>query len=187
MRSLSFVIPGEVSLQVTLTEQANGSLLFALANQGDTAADLRGFFFDTTASSLLSTLTVSGDAITAFQFKDDAVRNLGNGVNMNGHGSFDAGIAFGTAGIGADDIDSLTFTLSSSRAALRLEDFAGVDFGVRYTSVGDEGGSRNGSLKLVTESPDAPPPPPPPPPSGGWWYDTGEGLIWVPMPDGPLL
>lgn len=156
MRSMSFLIPGTVGLRVTITEQADGTLRFDLQNEGEDVADLRGLFFDTTDAGLLSGLSAVGSDVTDSAFKNDAVVNLGGGVNMNGHGVFDAGVEFGTSGLGKDDIDATSFTLASSRGALELEDFAGVDFGVRFTSVGDPDGARNGSLKLVFESPDAP-------------------------------
>lgn len=156
MDSFSFVIPGSVGLKVTVTEQADGSLRFDLLNQGDLAADLRGLFFDVNDAALLSTLSVAGAQVTRTAAGDDAVVNLGNGVNMNGVDAFDFGVAFGTSGIGKDDISATSFTLRSSASALDLDDLAGVDFGVRFTSVGEFGGARDGSLKLVAEAPHAP-------------------------------
>lgn len=173
MDTFTFTIGGPVSLQVTLTELADGSMRFDLLNQGTQVADLRGFFFDVHEAGILSSLKVVGAQVTGKSFADDAVQNLGGGVTMAGASTFDAGLVFGTAGIGKDDIRSTSFTLSSGARALQLEDFAGMDFGVRYTSVGTEGGSREDSLKLVGSAPtvpsdpvnpfpDGPPPPPPP-------------------------
>lgn len=171
MESMSFTIPGAVGLKVTLTEQEDGSLRFDLVNQGDMVADLRGFFFDAADADILSGLSVQGADVTRTAVKDDRVVNLGNGNTMSGAGAFDLGIAFGTAGIGKDDIGETSFTLRSSDGALDIDDFAGVDFGVRFTSVGEADGARDGSLKLVFESPDVPSGPPifPPifPPSEG--------------------
>ena len=160
MQTMSFVISGTVGLRITLTEQADGSLRFDLVNEGEQVADLRGLFFDTVDAGLLAGLTVAGADVTRSLMGDDAVTNLGGGVNMNGVGAFDVGILFGTAGIGKDDIGDTSFTLRSSDGPLEVEDFAGVDFGVRFTSVGDADGRRDGSLKLFGGSPDAPPPPP---------------------------
>ena len=160
MSAMSFDIAGSVGLKVTITEQADGSLRFDLVNQGAQVGDLRGFFFDTNDVDLLSSLSVVGTQVTRVAAGDDAVVNLGNGVNMHGVDAFDLGIAFGTAGIGKDDIQSTSFTLRSSTGGLDLADFAGVDFGVRFTSVGDFGSVRDGSLKLVGESPDLPVLPP---------------------------
>lgn len=150
---MTFDILGSVGLRVTMTEQADGSLRFDLVNQGVQVGDLRGLFFDTNDAALLSTLSVAGSQVTKVASGDDSVVNLGNGVNMQGVDAFDFGVAFGTAGIGKDDIQSTSFTLRSSAGALDLDDFAGIDFGVRFTSVGDLGGSRDGSLKLVGGSP----------------------------------
>lgn len=168
MDSMTFDILGSVGLRVTMTEQADGSLRFDLVNQGAQVGDLRGLFFDTNDAALLSTLSVMGSQVTKVASGDDSVVNLGNGVNMQGVDAFDFGVAFGTAGIGKDDIQSTSFTLRSSAGALDLDDFAGVDFGVRFTSVGDLGGSRDGSLKLVGSSPDPVAEPPIDPPPTDW-------------------
>ena len=160
MSSFSFTISGAESLNVTLTELEDGSVRFDLANAGPLLADLRGLFFDVNNAGLLSSLSVVGTAVTTTQFRDDGVTNVGGGVNMNGLSSFDVGVAFGTSGIGKDDISSTSFVLKSSAGALSLADFANVDFGVRFTSVGEDGGSRDGSLKILGHSPDAAPPPP---------------------------
>jgi hypothetical protein len=155
MASMSFTIGGEASLGIVLTELEDGSIRFELANGGPLLADLRGLFFDVADGGVLSSLSVAGSDITGSQFRDDAVTNLGGGVNMNGAGVFDAGIVFGTAGIGKDDISGTSFVLKSSTGSLSLADFAGAEFGVRFTSVGDEG-DRDGSLKLVTTAPTIP-------------------------------
>jgi hypothetical protein len=156
MRYTSFLIPGEVTLKVTITELSGNKLEFKLENQaGGTIADLRGLFFDFANSEILSSnLSIAGGEVTGYSILDDGVTNLGGGVNMNGVGVFDAGILFGTAGIGKDDISSTTFTITSDQS-LRLEDFLDVDFGVRYTSVGDADGAREGSLKIFGDSDDA--------------------------------
>lgn len=154
METYSFLIPGSVSLRVTLTELDDGSVKFDLSNEGDQVGDLRGLFFDFNDPNLLSSLSVTGAQVSGSSFANDYVRNLGGGVNMNGAGVFDAGISFGTAGIGYDDIFSTSFILSSSSGPLELEMFENVEFGVRYTSVGTEDGAREDSLKLVALSPD---------------------------------
>lgn len=188
MSSMRFNIDGAAGLQVTLTEQADGSVRFDLVNTGSQVADLRGFFFDVADASILSSLRFVGAGITGTQARDDAVVNLGQGNTMSGAGAFDVGVAFGTAGIGKDDVRAASFTLSSAAGALDLFDFADVDFGVRFTSVGDEGGAREGSLKLVGHSPDVagpPPPPPPPPPPGPDLPGGPIGLL--PIGDVPIL
>lgn len=160
MESFSFEIPGAAGLQVTLTSLDDGSVRFDLVNTGDQLADLRGLFFDFNDPALLSSLSIAGDEVSASSFADDSVRNLGAGVNMNGAGVFDVGVAFGSAGIGEDDIFATSFTLSSSDGPLSLAAFANVEFGVRFTSVGFEG-DREDSLKLVALSPEYEPFPDP--------------------------
>ena len=156
MDSFSFLIPGAVGLRVTLTELDDGSVRFDLENEGGTA-DLRGIFFDFNNPELLSSLSVTGDDVSGSAFADDGVGNLGGGVNMNGAGPFDIGVAFGSAGLGDDDISATSFTLRSSDGPLDLSAFANVEFGVRFTSVGSEDGGREDSLKLLGLSPDVPP------------------------------
>lgn len=120
-------------------------------------ADLRGFFFNIADESLLPGLSVTAlspnpDIITKTKFRANDVINLGGGVNLNGNGSlrFDAGLAFGTPGIGKDDVRSVAFKLTHADSAVNL----GLDLlhnqyvGARLTSTGPEGSSRNGSSKL---------------------------------------
>lgn len=157
-RSISFLINDASTestnpqVRVTITESANGSLSFSVSQEGGIVGDLRGLFFDLADESLLGSLSTA-TANTGFRQGNDSVKDLGEGVNMNGltgsDSGFDVGIKMGTAGIGKDDIRGYNFTLSSSTRALTLEDFANVEFGVRLTSVGTLGGSRNGSSKVV--------------------------------------
>ncbi|WP_374469642.1 hypothetical protein [Phenylobacterium sp.] len=165
---------------MTVTEASGGKLLFQLQvsdvvdGVGDLAdiADLRGLFFDVADASLLSGLTVAGDAVTGFKFLANAVNTLGNDVTMNGPGpdTYDAAVEFGSQGRGKDDIQSTSFTLSHASKPLTLEWVEKQNFGVRLTSVSINGdhGDRSGSLKLTGVSPFAgalaPPTPPPPPP-----------------------
>src|SRR3989338_8992006 len=157
-RSMSFLINDASTdttipqVRVTITESANGSLSFSVSQEGGIVGDLRGLFFDLADERLLGSLSTA-TANTGFRQGNDSVKDLGEGVNMNGltgsDSGFDVGIKMGTAGIGKDDIRGYNFTLSSSTRALTLEDFANVEFGVRLTSVGTLGGSRNGSSKVV--------------------------------------
>lgn len=145
-----FDIEGSAGLNVRV-EAEGGALRFILTNEGDQAADLRGFFFDVSNSNVISSLVATGAGITAQASGDERVVNLGGGVNMAGAGAgaYDFGVAFGTAGIGKDDIRTAEFTLTSAGHQLTLADVLGMNFGVRFTSVGEEGGTRDGSLKLV--------------------------------------
>lgn len=153
MNSLSFDLAGAVGLHVTITENPDGTLRFDLMNSGSQIGDLRGLFFDLQDASLAGSLKVSGGQVSNYNFADDGITNLGGGVNMNGAGDFDGGVAFGTAGIGKDDISSTSFTLDSLTRDLTLEDFSMVSFGARFTSVGSEDGARTDSLKIVGVSP----------------------------------
>jgi hypothetical protein len=148
MSWFEFDIEGGAGLRVKVLED-NGALKFTLANTGTQVADLRGLFFDVSDSSKIASLSATGSAVTGQAKGDEAVVNLGNGVNMAGVGTFDFGIAFGSSGIGKDDIRQTEFTLTSSGAPLTLNDVLGMEFGVRFTSVGTDGGLREDSLKLT--------------------------------------
>ena len=103
-----------------------------------------------------------------FRSDEGSIVNLGGGANMSGAlgtsgDGYDFGMEIGLEGIGnkgtyddgtkiADDIRAIEFTLQG--ATLSLDDFLGVDIGVRLTSVGLEGGSRTGSLKLTGTTPE---------------------------------
>lgn len=163
MSTMSFVVEGEVNVEVILTE-VDGAIEFTVNVLDDTGSigDLNGLFFDLADDSLTTSLSVVGDDVTASAFKVDGVSKLSSYVNMNGEvindlGRFDGGVQFGTAGIGSDDIRTTTFTITSSDGPLTLEDFALQDFGIRLTSVGAEDGSRDGSLKLGGTSGEVPP------------------------------
>ncbi|HET7671654.1 MAG TPA: VCBS domain-containing protein, partial [Burkholderiales bacterium] len=150
-RSTGTVIP---AVTVTVTENADGTLTFTLTQTGPVIGDLRGIFFDVADESLIPSLTVSADSggLTEVRTGDDSVVDLGGGANLQGlvgsDGGYDVGLEIGTSGIGADDHRTFSFTLSAA-SALTLEDFANVDFGVRLTSVGEDGGERSASAKLL--------------------------------------
>jgi VCBS repeat-containing protein len=159
MRSNSFAIPGNPSIQVSLLEQDDGTILVNLSQSGSNVADIQGLFFDVTDSSILNHLLISGNQVTKVVLGNEAVTQVDGDVNMNGAGvsPFDVGIAFGTSGIGKDDIRSTSFVLSSQTGSpLTLDLLANVDFGARLTSVGGLGSSRNNSLKTVAVSTAAP-------------------------------
>ncbi|MDA7429033.1 hypothetical protein PGB28_11245 [Primorskyibacter aestuariivivens] len=165
----SFIIEGEVNIEVVLTELENGDIEVELnVLSGDdpdatgSIGDLNGFFFDIADETLLDGLSASGEHVTGSQFDANNVTNLGNGNNMNGdivndNGAFDGGVSIGTQGASGDDIQSTTFTLSHPDG-LSLDDFEGQDIGLRLTSVGDEDAEdREGSLKLVGQCVETPP------------------------------
>jgi hypothetical protein len=161
VRSITFSIAATATspaIQITAIETATGTLQFTIdvISTAKMTGDLRGLFFDFNRDSLLSGLNVSG-ATNLTTFDTINVTNLGNGVTMQSAGApYDVGVAFGTANLGKDDIKHQTFTLASTASSLTLDDIAGVDFGVRLTSVGSPTGSRTGSSKLVTTATAAP-------------------------------
>lgn len=209
MASDSFIIYGDVNVEVTITENLDGTLTFttSVITEGENATgligDINALFFDVADNINVSLLETDGgtDLATAEAvlledvFKEESVTKVDSYTNMNGEvvkdsGKFDGGVQFGTQGIGNDDYQSVSFTLSTSDGtALSLADFSLQDFGVRLTSVGVEGGSRDGSLKLGGTSPDFPDNPEPPvEPECDDIYITTEADISAPvMPGAPPL
>ncbi|MEB3227954.1 MAG: hypothetical protein VKJ27_06190, partial [Synechocystis sp.] len=105
----------------------------------------------------LTGLVVTGANVTNFSVGKDSIQDIGNGVNMKGDGNihkYDIGVEIGTQGIGTDDIQSTVFIVSNPDYELDVKNFADVEFGVRLTSVGLEGGSRNQSSKVFGFSPE---------------------------------
>lgn len=133
-------------------ERDPGNLVIELAvDGGGNTADLRGLFAHVADESLLTGLSVLGDDVSPLIASADGVINPGRGNNLNGGGSpcpCDLGIEIGSAGIGRDDIQSVTFTLTHATESLDVSLFDGQLFGVRATSVGASDGPRNGSSKL---------------------------------------
>ena len=162
-RQISFTIQGTVPVQVTATENG-GNIDFEVhvINAPKLTGDLRGLFFQFNESKLAGLQVSGGDGvITGVQVKQNSVIDLGNGDNMNGATSpFDVGIAFGTSGIGhGDDINfPVHFTISDPAHNLTLDDFEHLQFGARFTSIGDPAKpqSRTGSEKILANAPAAP-------------------------------
>jgi Ca2+-binding RTX toxin-like protein len=161
LRSIDFLISGEPGALVTVTETFDGRLDFhvrvtdVIANDADRpdTADLRGLFFHVSNESVLAGLSISGTNVTNYAVKANGVMQVQGDVTMSGEigkavGPFDIGIEFGTSGIGKDDIKEATFTLASS-TPLGLELVLQQHFGLRLTSVSDNGQGRALSLKLA--------------------------------------
>ncbi len=202
MATDSFIIYGDVNVEVTITENADGTLTFttSVITEGENATgligDINAIFFDVADNIDVSLLETSEGTdldtseVVALEdvFKEESVTKVDSYTNMNGEvvkesGKFDGGVQFGTQGIGEDDYQSVSFTLSTlDGSPLSLADFSLQDFGVRLTSVGVEGGSREGSLKLGGTSPEFPENPEPPvEPECDDIYVTTEADISAPI------
>ena len=162
MSSLTFQLTGEVNVEVTITELGDGTLKFDIHVLDDTGSigDLRGLFFDLADDSLTYGMSVQGDDITDEAYKIDGVTKTDGSNNLNGsvineYGKFDIGLEFGSQGISTDDIQETSFVLSHDTEWLTLADLELQDVGIRLMSVGEVDGSRNGSLKLGGEVPEA--------------------------------
>ena len=128
-------------------------------------ADLRGFFFDYGGGAIgvaatgdnaydqNGNLIMTGSAVTASYMGTSAdgndITKVGsNDNNLNGTGEVsDAGLEFGSSGIGKNDIGSVTFTINN----LTLSEIDGLSFGIRATSVGTTLTNRDDSVKLIGE------------------------------------
>ena len=149
----------DINVTITLEEIDGGVKFTVTETDPNLIGDLRGVFFhvDPDTTDVLTGLTVTGMDVTEYQVEKDSVQDLGNGVNMNGDGNihqYDVGVEIGTQGIGNDDIQSTMFIVSNPDVELDVENFADVEFGVRLTSVGSEGGNRNQSSKVFGFSPE---------------------------------
>jgi hypothetical protein len=122
---------------------------------GEVLGDIRGVFMNIDDDALLAGLLVSGPDVTDWDFGGSVI-NLGNGANLISSASpcpCDLGVEIGTPGLGSDDVQSTTFTLTHASQTLTVADFADQFIGVRVTSVGPEG-DREGSSKTVALVPE---------------------------------
>lgn len=161
MATMTFQLSNpQVSVDVTITENADGTLTFDLAVTDDgTIGDLNGLFFDIADESLLHNLSVTGDDVTDYKIDANSVSKISSFTNMNGevvkeYGKFDIGVQLGTQGMAKDDIQNTSFTLSSGNGGLTLDSFLSQDFAVRLTSVGETDGAREDSVKIGGTAPE---------------------------------
>lgn len=145
-RSISFLVDGPVDTQITIDELDDGTLRFTLRRL-DTAylGDLRAVYFDLVDLNVSDIgLVATGDLVTSFSAAEASVDRLADkDTNLKGpvtqeQGKFDVGVQFGTSGKTKDDISEAGFILSSASQGLSLDSLDLADFGLRYTSVGDE-------------------------------------------------
>jgi hypothetical protein len=138
--------PGEgpaVPVTVTITDIAGGVWLQTTVT-GNPIGDIQGIFFSL-SGGLPTCSEISG--WTGCQVAEGAVSNLGQGLTMEGTGQlFDVGLRIGSPGIGEDDIQSVTNVVISG--GIHSSQFTAI--GVRLTSVGDAGGLRTDSAKLIS-------------------------------------
>lgn len=154
--------PAEVALSID-DAAVPGSLVITLAvsGPGETIADLRGFFLHVVDESLIAGLSVAGPDVSGSRFLANAVSGVSNGKYFNSIKMpcpCDLGVEFGTPGIGRDDLQQVTFTLSHTSVPLDLSFVASQQFGVRLTSVGTLANGREGSSKLKGTIPVVPEP-----------------------------
>lgn len=161
--SMTFTLAGGPGVRITVVQTPDGKLQITASLVSSTiVGDLRGLFFQVNNEALLGGLSVteSTSNVTGLQQNANAVSNLGAGVNTLGATrASDVGIAFGTASTeGADDIRSVTFTLSHATEALTLDFLSQMQFAAVIGSVGPAGGARNATVRAVGTAPANAPP-----------------------------
>jgi len=161
-RKITFTVDGPVDTLIKVEELSDGTLRFDIQVLGSGfLGDLRGIFFDlagvNASTAGLSVVGIDGseDVIGNTVFSEEGVDRVHKDVNVKGEviheqGKFDAGIEFGTSGIGKDDVSSASFILSAD-VDLSLDSLDLADFGLRYTSVGD-GSDRGDSAKIAGDA-----------------------------------
>ena len=132
------------TVEIVLNETAPGTIQ-ATVNvvPGPTGyiGDLRGVLFNLPEGVTgVSISPAAGEGpITAVGI--GSLNGIHNSARLQGTGvNFTSGVEIGTQGIGSDDYQTATFTISGN--GLSLADFTSKTFGVRMTSIGQPGGSR---------------------------------------------
>ncbi|KAG7351629.1 hypothetical protein IV203_028398 [Nitzschia inconspicua] len=108
--------------------------------------DIRGIFLQLVDTAVENVKVITETApVTSFMVGLDSIDRLSNDVNMRGGGVlYDVGIEIGRMGIGkGDDYQTATVVIEN----ISTDDVVGK-VGVRLTSVGRIGSSRNGSSKM---------------------------------------
>ncbi len=135
------------SMLADISGDGTNKIQIDLSLGSGTVADIRGFFFDYESNGQIG---ISGTDVSAwYDTTADGTPNLSSNVNLNGATShdFNVGIEFGSQGIGSDDIQTTSFSLTSSDVI-----FLGDLFGGRLMSVmedPDKPEEREDSSKLL--------------------------------------
>jgi hypothetical protein len=129
---------------LTFDETAEGDILVTAEVIGGMEGDIRAIFLNIADDALLADLEITDDLVTGVN-TSGSVDDMRRSANLRGGGSpcpCDLGVAFGSPGIGKDDLQIVSSLLSHPDADLDLSLVAGQLAGVRVTSVGDGGGPR---------------------------------------------
>jgi hypothetical protein len=146
--------PGSTPIAVSaLVENlAIGVQITVTVSDANVIGDLRGVFFHVNGFTLGSSSQITGSDVTGALVSANNVKDLGNGANMNGDGNrhiYDVGVAIGTSGIGANDIQNTVIYVAWN--GLTTANLCGQEFGFRLTSVGPSN-ARGGSSKIYGTS-----------------------------------
>lgn len=141
----------DAQIQLDITGDGTSSITFNVNVLRPVYADIGGIWFNF-ISFPTGTLNITGTEVSGSEFSENSVstitpnNNLGGAENIYRNG-WDAGVAFGSPGVGnSGQIYNTIFTISSTTAeTLTL----GTLFGARLQSVGDFADNRGGSSKLV--------------------------------------
>lgn len=159
--SLLFIPGIALGYPITLYDFEDGGaeVLIEITGDGSTAvtfniqviepdfADIRAVYFDFLSTSNI--VSIVGDDVTNWVADTDSVYASGSSdTSINPLGPFDVGVEIGTSGIGSDDIDPTSFTVTGLTAIT-----LGDSFAARLTSVGDYSYDREDSSKLISTAP----------------------------------
>mgnify|MGYP001552652035 CR=1 FL=1 len=138
-RSTAFVLREPVETECRATENLDGTLTFEVTLPGRAGARSLGeVFFDLNQPPAGGGFVVYGDCgVSAGAAVTSGYDALGRPATLsqsvrNAFGTFDIGIAFGTAKRRARRARSTGFTLAHTSQALCLDMLAGVDFGLGF-------------------------------------------------------
>ncbi|MBJ3761892.1 hypothetical protein ILP92_03910 [Maribius pontilimi] len=167
---MTFVISGDVDIEITVSETAKGDLDMTLSvlNDDGAAGDIKNVSFDFADPDLLDGLIAKGANISKSSPNENAFDNPGKGPGFKGGKTNDpeaqdVSVKLGPAGRGSDEPDETSFTLSHPQFDLSLLDIEAMDFTVvlEDAEASDASVTIGGSAPAATEM-DEPPQEQPP-------------------------
>lgn len=145
--SITFALEGDARIDVSITENDDGTLDFSLSSgDGDDGGAIRGLFFDSVDDQLVSGLYAQGPAVEGQAFAAggvDGVPSASGGLPSDGD-LFDGGVGLSGSG-------NSSFTLGHVSEQLFVEDFEGMDFAARLSASPDA--APGDTIKLSGQSP----------------------------------
>lgn len=149
----------DTTAEITITGNGTNTVTFNVAVTDPAYADINGVFFNIESGSIAS---IVGADVTSHGFTNANGTSFGTGrtgVNINGGGNggpYDYAVVIGTSGIGTDDINPTSFTVTGAGPIT-----IGTGFGLRATSLDELGNEENENFRdystKLTETGETPP------------------------------